>query len=190
MHYRPDLKLIDAVWNQYIPQLQKAGYIVDEKVFFMGFSGVSTFSMRFTIIHPELVKAVWLGGSVHAPIPASEYNGTEINYPVGVNDLEELTGKPFNLEVYKTVPHMIVIGEDDTNPQHDVTDFRECYSVADANFIRSNFGKTQVERARFFYEYLVSIGVPAKFSLHAGIGHEFTEGMIVGAFLFFKSHKD
>jgi hypothetical protein len=185
MFYRPDLKLIHAVWDQYIPSMQQAGYQVDSQVFMMGFSSVSTFTLRFTILHPERIKAAWLGGSATSPIPAETYVGTTINYPVGIAGLEALSGQPFNLEAYQEVPHFIAIGEEDTNPQNDTTRFRECYSLSDAEFIRTHFGDTKPARAEFFYDYLLSIGVPAEFKSYPGVGHKLTDQMLAHAFDFF-----
>jgi hypothetical protein len=190
MHFRPDLKVIEAVWNGYIPQIERMGYEVDERVFMMGFSSVSTFTLRFTIFHPERVRAAWLGSSATGPIPASEYEGATINYPVGIADFESLAGEPFDLEAYRQVPHLIVIGEEDTNPANDTTLFRECYTVAEANFIRTNFGETKPERTEFFYQYLVSMGVPAEFILYKDEGHNLREYMLAEAFDFFVSASD
>jgi hypothetical protein len=190
MHLRPDLKVIDAVWSGYIPQIESMGYEVDERVFMMGFSSVSVFTLRFTIFHPDRVKAAWLGASATGPIPASEYEGTTINYPVGIADIEALTGKPFDLEAYRQVPHMIVVGEKDTDPKNDTTLFRECYTAAESSFIRSNFGETKPERAEFFYQYLVSMGMPATFTLYKDEGHNLREYMLEEAFDFFVSTSD
>lgn len=181
---RPDLKLIDAVWNQYIPLMQRAGLTVNERVFILGFSSPAMFAHRFTILHPDKVKAVWLGADAPAPLPATELDGQPLDYPLGVRDLEALTGKPFDFETYKTIPHFVCIGENDVNPNNDTTNGTDIFTEEQRLFIRYHFGPTNPERIRFFYEYLVSVGVPAQFYLYNGIGHEITDQMMRDAFSF------
>ncbi|MBC8493063.1 MAG: hypothetical protein H8D43_04685 [Chloroflexi bacterium] len=181
---RPDLKLIDAVWNQYIPLLREAGLNVDERVLMMGYSSAGMFAHRFTMLHPDRVKAVWLGGEAPAPLPVTELDGRPLNYPLGVHDIQALTGEPFDLETYRTIPHFVCVGENDVNPENDTTTYTDVFTEAHRRFIRSHFGSTNPERIRFFYECLVSIGVPAEFHLYEGTGHTITDQMLHDAFNF------
>lgn len=181
---RPDLKLIDAVWNQYIPLMQTAGLSVSDRVLMLGFSSVGTFAHRFTMLHPDRVGAVWLGGESPAPLPAAELYGHPLDYPLGIRNLEALTGKPFDLETYKTIPHFVCVGENDVEPENDSTTGTDIFTEEQRLFIRSHFGPTNPERTRFFYEYLVSVGVPAEFQLYEGIGHQPTSQMMDDAFSF------
>ena len=180
---RPDLKLIDAVWNQYIPLIQTAGLTVSERVLMLGFSNAGMFSHKFTMLHPERIQAVWLGGEAPAPLPAAELYGYPLDYPLGIRNLEALTGKPFDFETYKTIPHFISVGENDVKPENDTT-AGIIFTEEQRLFIRSHFGKTNPERIEFFYEYLVSVGVPAEFRLYKGIGHELPAYMLHDAFGF------
>lgn len=181
---RPDLKLIDAVWSQYFPVIQEAGLAVDERVLMMGFSSPGMFSHRFAMLHPDRVKAVWLGGEAPAPLPAAGLDGQPLNYPVGMRDIQELTGEPFDFETFRTIPHFVCVGENDVNPDNDTTTYTDIFTEEQRLFIRSHFGATNPERIRFFYEYLVSVGVPATFRLYENIGHEITNRMIHDAFNF------
>lgn len=171
---RPDLKLIDAVWNQYIPLMQRCGLTVNERVLMLGYSSVGMFAHRFTMLHPDRVHAVWLGGEAPAPLPAAELYGQPLDYPLGIRNLEALTGKPFDLETYKTIPHFVCVGENDVKPENDTTTYTDIFTEEQRLFIRSHFGPTNPERIRFFYEYLVSIGVPAEFRLYEGMEHLWT----------------
>jgi predicted esterase len=180
---RPDLKLIEAIWNQYIPSLQQAGFNVQNKVFMMGFSSPGTFTFRFSILHPELISAAWLGSSSFAPLPTAEIFGQPADYPFGIRNLEQLSGSPFNLDDYKKISFLIVTGEND-NKENNVT--ISWYS--NKEFIKKNMGETEPERIKFFYDYLVSIGVPAEFHLYPKIAHEITEEMMKDAFDFLVTH--
>jgi|GEM_PF-4367964 len=171
---RPDLKLIDAVWSQYIPLMQTAGLTVNERVLMLGYSSVGTFAHRFTMLHPDRVHAVWLGGESPAPLPTAELYEQPLDYPLGIRNLEALTGKPFDLETYMTVRHFICVGENDVKPENDATTYTDIFTEEQRLFIRSYFGATNPERIRFFYEYLVSVGVPAEFRLYEGMEHVWT----------------
>jgi hypothetical protein len=181
---RPDLKLINAVWNQYIPSLREAGFNVDERVLMMGFSSAGMFAHRFTMLHPDKVKAVWLGSHGPAPLPATELDGQTLNYPLGMNNIQKLTGGPFDFKAYSKIPHFICVGENDVNPQNDTTTYTDVFTEEQGQFIRSHFGSSNPERIRFFYEYLASMGVPAQFLLYEGIGHTITDQILHDAFNF------
>lgn len=185
---RPDLKLIDAVWNQYLPSLRAAGLAPDSQVYFMGFSSTGMFSHRFTMLHPERVRAVWLGADAPAPLPSSELDGHRLDYPLGMANVESLTGRPFDFEAYRAIPHFICVGERDVNPNNDTTTYTDIFTEEERLFIKSRFGATNPDRITFFYEYLVSVGVPAEFRLYAGLGHEVPPQMLQDAFAFLTAH--
>lgn len=181
---RPDLKLMDAVWSQYIPLMETAGLTVNRRVLMLGFSSPGMFAHRFTMLYPDRVQAVWLGGEAPAPLPTAELYGHPLDYPLGIRDLEALTGRPFDLDTYRAIPHFICVGEKDVVPQNDTTTYTDIFTEEQRLFIRAHFGSTNPERIRFFYEYLISVGVPAEFCLYEGIGHQITFPMLHDAFDF------
>jgi len=185
---RPDLKLINAVWEQYIPAIREAGIEVDSQVYMMGFSSPGMFAHRFTLLHPERVKAVWLGGEAPAPLPVPELEGHSLNYPLGTADFEALTGSQFDFVTYSSIPHFICVGENDTNPQNDTTTYTDIFTRSQGDFIRLNFGSTNPERIRFYYDFLASMGMSAEFHLYENVGHEITEQMMIDAFEFLITH--
>jgi len=91
------------------------------------------------------------------------------------------------MESYKLIPQFICVGENDTNPNNDTTTHTDIFSGAQAIFIRENFGETNTDRIRYYYEFLVSVGVQAQFKQYPGIGHEITEKMMHEAFKFLLS---
>jgi len=187
---RPDLKLIDAVWNQYLPSIREAGFSVSERVFMMGFSSPGMFTHRFAMIHPELIKAIWICGEAAAPLPVEEFEGTLLNYPLGVRKLEELSGKPFDFDEYKKIPQYICVGENDTKKNNDTTSFSDIFASNQRKYIRSRFGDTNPERIRFYAEFVESLGVPVIFKLYKGLGHKRTPQMMNDAFNFFQSNSN
>lgn len=181
---RPDLKLVDAVWSQYIPLMRTAGLAVNERILLLGFSSPGMFAHRFAMLHPDRVGAVWLGGEGPAPLPAAELHGNPLDYPLGIRNLEALTGQAFDIDTYRTIPHFVCVGENDVVPQNDTTTFTDIFTEEQRLFIRAHFGSTNPDRIRFFYDYLISIGVPAEFRLYEGVGHQITVQMMHDAFDF------
>jgi len=141
------------------------------------------------MIHPEKLKAIWICGEAPAPLPEENLFNTALNYPLGIKDIAELSGKPFNLDLYKQVPHFVCVGENDTNPENDTTTFTDIFNGAQALFIRSNFGETNPDRIQFYYDFLVTKGIAAEFKIYRGLGHEISDNMMLEAFRFLLSHE-
>ncbi len=182
---RADLKVIDIVWNQYLPSLRDAGISPSNKVFVFGDAAPGIFAHRFAILHPELVQAVWESGGTAAPLPASELNGDPLVYPLGTRNLEELTGNPFNIEAYLKIYQLITIGEDDI--LHDIF-YPDFFSPDQWSYMKAHFGATNQEMVNFFANSLTSIGAPAEFHLYSGVGYQISDEMVDDAFKFFVSH--
>ena len=97
---RPDLDVVNALNKAKI--ILNDGYKIktNDKIFLNGYSTSGVFAQRFSLIHPELVDAVCIGGaSGTIPIPNSNFD-----YPIGTKNFEELFKEPFNLEEYKKIP--------------------------------------------------------------------------------------
>ena len=107
---RLDLQLIQMV-DDLREKCQSASINLEEKFLMGGYSSSGKFVNRFTAMHPELVQAAAAGGLTIMPIlPADTLSGERLIYPVGIADLQEITGKPFNLEQYKKVPPVYLHG--------------------------------------------------------------------------------
>jgi hypothetical protein len=112
---RLDLQLIKMV-EDLKERCQAAGINLEEKFLMDGYSASGQFVNRFTAMHPELVHAAAAGGVSGMPIlPVDTLKGERLIYTVGIADLQEITGKPFNLEQFKKVPQFIYMGADDKN---------------------------------------------------------------------------
>ena len=97
---RLDLQLI-AMIKDAQTLLQGDGLKLESKVFLTGFSASGNFAQRFTILHPDIVKAVFAQGT--GPLPVGKYNGANLPYPVGTSDLKGLIGNSFNSKEYAQV---------------------------------------------------------------------------------------
>lgn len=142
----------------------------DEKIFLQGFSASGMFANRFTVLHPDRVKAVTVGSPGGWPVaPLSVWKGQTLPYPMGVADLEELTGAPFDSTAYKAVVQLIYLGTLDDN---DSVDFRDGWDEEAADQIDLLFGKDPLSRwddSRLTYE---TAGANAQFLLIEGAGHD------------------
>ncbi len=103
-------------------RLADAGYLVPEEFMLNGFSSQAAFVNRFTALHPDRVCSVSAGGInglVILPKERAEICGfgeRDLEYPVGIANVEELIGEPFDLEAleaFRDVDQFLYMGEDD-----------------------------------------------------------------------------
>jgi dienelactone hydrolase len=171
---RPDLTRIDlqllAMVDHARAALRKEGIQTEEKFLIQGYSASGMFANRFAALHPTHVKAVAAGSPGGWPIaPAASFNGESLPYPAGVADLGDLTGQPFNLDAYKTVPQLIVMGSDDDN---DSVDFRDGWDQTAADQVDRLFGKDPIARWKVSEDLYKRSGATAQFVLVHGVGHD------------------
>lgn len=101
-------------------RILRHGWSVSEDVMVNGFSASGTFAHRFSVLHPDRVSSVTAGGingMVVLPREAASVDALggrrPLNYPVGVADLEALTGAAFDLDRYRTVDQFLFMGAED-----------------------------------------------------------------------------
>jgi hypothetical protein len=186
---RIDLQLV-AMINDARERLAALGHQADAKSFFMGFSASGAFVSRFTILHPELVKAVAPGSPGGWPTaPLSEWQGITLKYPVGVADVEQLIGVPFDLNTYRNVPKYVYVGDQDTNDALDVRGMTQTEKDQICALLNCSPNPLLVNRwpiAEAMYE---SAGVEAQFVVYPGIAHSISTSMWSDLMSFFRQHK-
>lgn len=104
---RIDLQLVQMIRhaNAY---LNEKGWAMEEKVFLWGTGAAGSFVNRFTLLHPNMVKAVCYRG--FPTLPLAEAGGEALPYPAGTSDFKEITGEDFDLEAYNKVAKFGYIG--------------------------------------------------------------------------------
>ena len=113
--------------------LAKLGFKVNDKIIMTGFSASSKFALRFALLYPELVSTVIAGGMSAVPcLPIKEFKGEILNYPLGVNDYQELMQKPFDEEEYKKVKQFLFMGDLDVN---DPVKYDDCVTEEERKII-------------------------------------------------------
>lgn len=184
---RIDLQLI-AMINDAKTRLSSMGYIMDKKIFINGYSASGSFANRFTILHPEMIRAAASGSPGGWPtVPVSVWTGENLNYPVGIADIESLAGKPFNQEAFRKVPQYIYVGDKDEN---DAVDYRDGFDEADEEQINRLFGDGVpfiAERWPHAEEIFNSIGSRSRFVIYPGVEHTITAQMWTDLLAFFEA---
>jgi hypothetical protein len=167
---RMDIQLINMVANAQ-SELKQMGYQVDKQVFMAGFSASGTFANRFTVLHPDRVKAMAAGGINGLLIlPLDSLDDRSLNYPVGVNDFRLLTGDVFKKEEFAATPQFLYMGAMDDN---DAIPYEDGYSLEERELIFDLLGgKMMPDRWQTCIKVYQSHSVNAIFKTFEETGHE------------------
>jgi hypothetical protein len=148
---------------------------VQPRVLIYGFSASGSFANRFAVLHPDRVLAAAVGSPGGWPIaPVASAAGEPLAYPVGIADVDTLTGAPVDLAALRRVRFLFLLGDADTN---DAVPYRDSFSAADEALIMRRFGKTPVARwdaARRLYD---DAGLHAQYRLYRSVGHTMSPAM-------------
>ncbi|MDE0401341.1 MAG: sigma-70 family RNA polymerase sigma factor [Candidatus Poribacteria bacterium] len=188
-----DLKRIDLQLINMIAHAQRLlrhnNMKVNEKVFMNGFSASGTFTNRFAILHPTIVRAVATGGINSIPtFPTERWDGVTMRYPVGIADVKEIAGIEFNGAAYKRVSQYIYMGALDDN---DTVPYRDAYDAVDADLVKSLIGaKMMPDRWDMSQLIYKALEIPAQFVTYENTGHQIKSEMIDDIVAFFKANFD
>ena len=190
-----DLKRIDLQLIAMIAHAQKLlrhnDVKVNEKIFMNGFSASGTFTNRFAILHPMVVRAVATGGINCIPtFPTDRWNSTTMRYPVGIADVKEIAGIDFDEAAYKKVSQYIYMGALDDN---DTVPYRDTYDEVDAELIKSLIGakmmvKMMPDRWDTSQSIYRTLGIPVQFVTYNDTGHEIKDEMVDDIVAFFEAN--
>ena len=166
--------------------LRRNNVAVRDKVFMDGFSASGVFTNRFPILHPEIVRATAAGGVNGIPIfPTASWKDTRLTYPIGIADLQELTGITFDEKAYQQVAQYIYMGYLDRN---DTTLSHDTFGEEHARLIRTLIGADMGERWNVSQSIYRELGVPAQCVTYNGTGHDIRSEMIDDVVRFFKAN--
>lgn len=181
---RVDLQLLSMV-DHARKRLAERGYPTREEFLLNGFSASGTFANRFAALHPGRVLSVTAGGlngMVVLPVTHTEdlpidlgsdfvSHLGELPYPVGVGNLGTLTGSPFDLDAFRSVPQFLYMGSDDDNDALLYPDAWTDPAVRAAAILTygEDIHATRFPRCRTIYEEL---GIPAVFRVYPDVGHQ------------------
>ncbi|MCA1659145.1 MAG: hypothetical protein LC642_01175 [Verrucomicrobiaceae bacterium] len=172
---RLDLQLLAMIADAR-PRLEAMKRPVRSKVLLNGFSASGLFANRFTLLHPDTVAAAAFGGiNGFITLPVAELRLRPLNFPVGVADLEKITGHPFDRPAYQAIPQFGYMGAEETN---DALIYPDAYSEEERALIFDLLGRTMMpDRWEAVQAVYQTEKVPIQFKTYPGIGHG-TDGRI------------
>lgn len=86
-------------------------YKLDNKINLFGHSTSGLAAMRLSMIKPELIDNLIIGGNAdEVPVPIVE-NGKNLEYPFGIKDFQELFGKDFDEKSFRDISFRFYVGE-------------------------------------------------------------------------------
>ena len=172
---RIDLQLLAMIADAR-PRLVAMARPVQAKVLLNGFSASGLFANRFTLLHPHTVAATAFGGiNGFVTLPVAEFKSRPLNFPVGIADLEKITGQPFDRPAYQAIPQFGYMGAEETN---DALIYPDAYSEAERALIFELLGRTMMpDRWEAVQAVYQTEKVSIQFKTYAGIGHG-TDGRI------------
>lgn len=179
--YRVDEQIVRMIYKTKNMVLNEFGINLDNKIFLNGYSSSGVFAQRFSLLYPEMIDTVCIGGaSGSIPVPS-----IDLDYPIGIRDYEKLTGKKFDFEQYKDIKFRYYVGEyeavkksstryDDDGefaPMHDMSYFDRSVSSEVGKKQRDLFGKDMFERANRTVQVLKNLGLNIEHQIIKGRGH-------------------
>jgi hypothetical protein len=160
---RIDLQLVNVINDAKTKFNKITGKTLDDKVFMHGYSASGVFAQRFALCHPNIIGELCVGGAIGSvPMPMKEHEGVPLDYPVGVNNYEEILGKPFDLNAYKKIKFRYYVAELEDQrlsstrvtednvpaPMHDMSYMDRSMPNAVGQNLRNAFGKNMNARCR------------------------------------------
>lgn len=166
---RLDLQLL-AMIEDAKKKLAQNKLLLRDQFFITGFSASGTFANRFSILHPEKIRATASGGiNAIAILPVAELSGKALNYPLGIADIKKITGREVNLKAFKELPKMLFMGEKDDN---DAVAYDDGYSKEERELVYGLMGKQLIPNRWSFIQHAYQENhVQADFKTYPGIGH-------------------
>lgn len=168
-NYRIDEQVVQMIEKARKFVKEENGVNLQDKIFLNGYSSSGVFAQRFAMIHPELIDTACIGGaSGSIPFPSKN-----IGYPIGIQDYEELFGKPFDMESYSKIKfRYYVAGLETSNkandrfdenglpaPEHDMSYFDRSVPTDVGIKQRNALGIDLFERAEKTVQILKNNGV-------------------------------
>jgi pimeloyl-ACP methyl ester carboxylesterase len=183
---RLDLQLISMIEDART-RLETIGIHTSPKVFMHGFSASASFANRFTLMHPDRIKAVAIGGFGPLPIlPASTYGGYTLRYPIGTADLKSMLNIDFDINTWKTVPQYFYMGDQEVA---DAVYAADCYDPEDAQILDAIFSHMMYPtRWNKCQELINGYGANAEFKLWSNEGHVISIAMADYYLKFFQKY--
>jgi hypothetical protein len=171
-------------------RLAAAGIVVATRFFMTGFSASGAFTSRFSLLHPDRVKAAACGSPGGWPIaPVASWQGTVLPYPCGISDVATLVGEAPNLAAFVQLPLFIYVGSIDTNDAYDIRGMPTATGAAIKVLLNSPADPYIANRWPTAAAIYRSVGSVAVFKVYPGVGHSYSTEINNDLVTFFASHR-
>jgi len=167
---RIDLQLLE-MFNDAKARLQELDINTSDKFLMTGFSASGTFANRFTLLHPNKVKAVAAGGlNGLLALPLDSIDNKPLNYPLGTNDFKVLLNQEFQKTTFINTPQFYFMGALDDN---DAIPYSDAFDPDERELIYELLGKEMLAtRWKTCMNIYKNEGVNATIKTYKNIGHE------------------
>ncbi|WP_254807822.1 CARDB domain-containing protein [Natronosalvus amylolyticus] len=151
-------------------RLSERSYPVGEDMIMNGFSASGTFVNRFTALHPDRVRSVTAGGiNGTATLPLEEAAGRTVDFPIGIADLESLTGEAFDRDQWQAVDQLVYMGGDDEN---DTIPYDDAWNSGQREIALEVYGEhMQNDRMPYCKSVYEEAGATGRVEVYPNIGH-------------------
>ena len=111
------------------------------------------------------------------PLPINEYNGQQLNYPLGVADFKQLFGKEFNAKEYAKAKQISIVGGLETL-NNDIAYKPRLFDKTTRELFETAYGRVNMQQRQQMIAKILSDNEHTNIQLDVipGIAHQ-TEGM-------------
>ena len=181
---RIDLQIL-AMFEDARVRLQDKNIESEDSFLLTGFSASGTFANRFTLMHPERVKAVAAGGLNGLLIlPLDSLQNELLNYPVGTGDMQGIAHKEFQEQLFLDTPQFYFMGQLDDN---DAVPYDDAFDQVEREQIYRLLGEQMLlerwDNCRKIYE---NSGVNADIRTYEEVGHKHPDAIKAEIMAFFR----
>jgi len=173
-------------------RLAAHGIEVPDSVMLNGFSASGNFVNNFTILQPGRVASVTAGAiNGTATLPVAEAKGETVNYQIGIADIEQLTGSPFDATAWRETPQLCYMGAAEERPNDDTIPYRDVWNETQAEKALRVYGENmQKERMPFCEAVYADADAAARFEVYDGVGHSYSEEILNDIIDFHRRHNN
>ncbi|MFC3960262.1 PKD domain-containing protein [Halovivax cerinus] len=156
-------------------QLDALSYAADDEVLLNGFSVTGNFVNRFAALHPDRVRSVtaWAVNGT-AILPMENTDGHELSYPIGVSDVESLTGTPFDEDAWTDVSQFVYMGAEDDTDTVPYDDWSEPQREIALDVYGDDMQQDRLPYCETIYE---EAGASAQFHIYEGVDYEYSRAI-------------
>lgn len=148
LHYRIDNQVLNIITKVKEDIKKITGITINDKVFIAGYSTSGLFAQRFALLHPEIIDTICVGGVIGSiPFPSKVFK-----YPLGIGNIESLTGKKFNIINYLKIKFNYYSCAFENDIKTDIKGYDGNYiSLYDSSYFDKDMDNSNADKYRVVY---------------------------------------